>query len=197
MSIPKDEIDKASIITPTVDPALTSSEDGPVVVDGKGNEADPNFIKPVQVDNSNEDPVMLASASGKFGGKAGKVVTDAVNKWTDTFGGTDAIIPPDAKKTKAKPTLKGDSPVSTVDTEGGVVIRPMSMDELNSVREYMKRDDINFDVVLPNLEKISSDAKFKVKGEDGTFKLTTKGDRDWETQHQSLCHHVSCTHVHY
>ena len=54
MSIPKDEIDKASVVTEPVTPDLTASEDNPVVIDGTGKEADPNFISPVQTNQGEE-----------------------------------------------------------------------------------------------------------------------------------------------
>jgi hypothetical protein len=192
MSIPKDEIDKASVVTEPVTPDLTASEDNPVVIDGTGKEADPNFISPVQTNQGEE--ILVAGLSSKFTNKAGKVITDAVDAWTDTMGGVDVTQSPNQKK-KPDTTIQGDSPVATVDTEGTVVIRPMSMEELNSVREYMGRDDINFDVVLPNLSNIDSklsddtaDVQFKkligamfehykkTKGPDGD-PLLQKGER--------------------
>ena len=125
MSIPKDEIDKTSILTEPVNPTETSSIDGPPVIDGTGKEADPNFISPVQTDENQE--IQVAGLGGKFGKKAGKVITDGVDAWTDFFGGTDVTQSPNQKK-KVTATIKGDSPVATVDTEGTVVIRPMSME---------------------------------------------------------------------
>ena len=71
----------------------------------------------------------------------------------------------------------------------------MSMEELTAVKQYMGRDDINFDVVLPNLSNIDSklsgdtaDVQFKkliasmyehykkTKGPDGK-PLLQKGER--------------------
>ena len=153
MSIPKDEIDKTSIVPEPVNLTETSSVDAPPVIDGTGKEADKDFISPVQTDENQE--ILVAGLSGKLGKKAGKVVTDAVDAWTDGFGGTDVTISPNQKK-KTTPTIKGDSPVATVDTEGTVVIRPMSMEELTAVKQYMGRDDIDFNVVLPNLSNIDS-----------------------------------------
>ena len=192
MSIPKDEIDKTSVVTEPVTPDLTASEDNPPVVDGTGKEADPNFISPVQTDENQE--VLVAGLGSKFTNKAGRVVNDAIDAWTDYMGGTDVTKSPN-QKNKTSETIQGDSPIATVDTEGTVVIRPMSMQELQSVKEYMGRDDINFDVVLPNLDRIDSklssdtaDVQFKkligamyehykkTKGPDGD-PLLQKGER--------------------
>ena len=195
MSIPKDEIDKLS--SDVLTPDLPEGGDIPTekIIDGTGKPANEEFIKPVQTEYPDGEPVQYAQAN--ITKKIGKVVTDAVDTWTDTMGGTDAIRSPNQKKSKEKLNIKGENPVATTDTSGNVLIRSMSLEELNEVRNFMK-SDVDFDVVLPNLDKIDSklsgdtaDVQFKkliaamyehykgTTGPDGK-PLLQKGERGFE-----------------
>ncbi len=196
MSIPKDEIDKQSSVV--VDPQYPQGGDVPTetVIDGTGQIADEEFINPVQTEYPDGEPVQYAQAN--ITKKITGVVTDAVDAWTNTMGGGDAVRSPSQKKTKEKINIKGENPISTTDTSGNVLIRSMSLEELNDVKKFMKRDDIDFDVVLPNLNKIDSklegdtaDVQFKkliaamyehyskTTGPDGK-PLLQKGERGFE-----------------
>ena len=74
------------------------------------------------------------------------------------MGGGDAITSPNQKKAiekkqKVKEKLKGENPIAQIDDSGNTLIRSMSLEELEEIRSFMK-SDIDFDVVLPNLEKL-------------------------------------------
>ena len=139
MSIPKDEIDKLS--SDVLTPDLPEGGDIPTekIIDGTGKPADEEFIKPVQTEYPDGEPVQYAQAN--ITKKIGKVVTDAVDTWTDTMGGTDAIRSPNQKKSKEKLNIKGENPISTTDTSGNVLIRSMSLEvqQGQMVNHYYKK----------------------------------------------------------
>jgi len=177
VSIPKDELDKLSSVSvnPTYADNDTLTEK---VIDGTGKPADEEFINPVQTEYPDGEPVQYAQANitKKITGVVSDAIQSGVDAYSNKMGAGDAIrSPSQKKKKKEKINITGENPIATTDTSGNVLIRSMSLEELEEIKSFMK-SEIDFDVVLPNLEKISSDAKFKVKGEDGTFKLTTKGD---------------------
>ena len=171
MSIPKDELDKLSSVSvnPTYADNDTLTEK---VIDGKGKPADEEFINPVQTEYPDGEPVQYAQANitKKITGVVSDAVTSAVDAYSNKMGAGDAIRSPSQKKNKKeKINITGENPIATTDTSGNVLIRSMSLEELEEVRSFMK-SDIDFDVVLPNLEKISSDAKFKPKLIKKSFK---------------------------
>ena len=157
MSIPKDELDKLSSVSvnPTYADNDTLTEK---VIDGTGKPADEEFINPVQTEYPDGEPVQYAQAN--ITKKITGVVTDAIQSGVDAYsnkmGAGDAIrSPSQKKKKKEKINITGENPIATTDTSGNVLIRSMSLEELEEVKSFMK-SDVDFDVVLPNLDKIDS-----------------------------------------
>ena len=157
MSIPKDELDKLSSVSvnPTYADNDTLTEK---VIDGTGKPADEEFINPVQTEYPDGEPVQYAQANitKKITGVVTDAVESAVDAYSNKMGAGDAIrSPSQKKKKKEKINITGENPIATTDTSGNVLIRSMSLEELEEIKSFMK-SDVDFDVVLPNLSKIDS-----------------------------------------
>ena len=141
MSIPKDELDKLSSVSvnPTYADNDTLTEK---VIDGTGKPADEEFIKPVQTEYPDGEPVQYAQAN--ITKKITGVVTDAIQSGVDAYsnkmGAGDAVRSPSQKKKKKKKiNITGENPIATTDTSGNVLIRSMSLEELEEVKSFMKK----------------------------------------------------------
>ena len=112
---------------------------------------------------------LLKGASGvketvsKGAKKVGETVDKAVDYFDDAFGNVDATLSPAERnriKNKKEDAVKLEkqaeegSPIVVTD-EGEAFVKPMSAEDFQSVTAYMKQN-IDFDVVLPNLNKIDS-----------------------------------------
>lgn len=129
-----------------------------------------------------EEPIQLA-----MGGKVTKTIIDAgkevggyitekggelVDKASEAMGAGDALKSPNQKigtkddpKFKAQKeideenlTNKGESPVAIVTDEGNIWVRQANSEEINTIKGFIGQDADQFDVVLPNLDKISGGA---------------------------------------
>lgn len=162
MSTPKDFFDENN--TPPEEISVTQpfGDERAPVYDGNNNIADPNFIDPIQ-----HDPQYVSF------GKVRRTVSDFVADQTDAFVKSyrdeTAIVPPELRKKKDESplstiqretdqskTIKGDSPIAVTEDTGEVQIRRMGVQELEQIQAYMGREDVNFELIKPNLSKINS-----------------------------------------
>lgn len=177
MAIPKNPIEDTPVV------GVEPIDEGPKNVDQLIG--DENIVEG-SYDTEFQEPIQVAGVIPKgVSKKAGQVINDGIDAWTDMLGGTDVLKSPNQKKKdKAKADNakiaedvinRGDSPLAIQDSEGEIFLRPLSVQEIDSVKDFIG-GNVDFDVVLPNLNKISSDTGFKIKGEDGKFITSTAGD---------------------
>jgi hypothetical protein len=174
MSIPKDPIDDKPIIAP---PAVQNRDD----VEYRNEDGSP-------ITDEQQEPVQVASLSNTITRK----ITDAVVEGADYLmgkKGADVLVAPKdkpggvsldepeaitgdqgggaAKKVEETVTETGEAPLAVTTDTGEIFTRPLSMEEMNDIRALMNNPEMDFDVVLPNLDYIDSgmegtmDDKFK------------------------------------
>ena len=169
--------------TPELDEGLTVAGKSEYVEEDYSLEKDKTeFTEPVQVAGLGKElsKQLLKGASGvketvsKGAKKVGETVDKAVDYFDDAFGNVDATLSPAAKKrikekkedaVKLEKQAEEGSPV-VVSDEGEAFVKPMSAEDYQSLTAYMK-ENIDFDVVLPNLNKIDS----KLNGDTADVQL--------------------------
>lgn len=112
------------------------------------------------------EPVQIAGLGSLTKGlikQGGKAIDAGVDYWNEKMGAVDATTTPSQRIKKEerkkeneriKKEVEGEQPFIQTD-EGTVFFKPMPPAELNKVKSYMQ-GDVDFDVVLPNLDKIDS-----------------------------------------
>lgn len=170
MSIPKDETavvageftnkknqnkDTVNLLSDETQPPLTGDMAG-----GGGEYVSEQDKSPLT------EPVQLASLGSTINTivkKGGKAIDSGIELWNEKTGAVDATTTPSVKKEKEaqkkaneklRSEAEGEAPFIQAD-DGTVFFKPMSAEDLQNVKTYMQ-GDIDFDVVLPNLNKISS-----------------------------------------
>ena len=168
MSIPKDPIDDKPIIAP---PAVQNGDD----VEYRNEDGSP-------ITDEQQEPIQVASLSNTITRK----ITDAVTEGADYLmgkKGADVLQAPNqrggvtldepeavtgdqggtaAKAVEEGVEQTGEAPLAVTTETGEIFTRPLSMEEMNDIRELMNNPEMDFDVVLPNLDYIDS-------GMDGTM----------------------------